>query len=72
MCAGKLASAVLSGGNHLVMIALCDRYVVKLRGESPPRALVRGTVREGKGVCREAESEESRIQNADLTNRKRI
>ena len=55
-----------------MMIALCDRYVVKLRGESPPRALVRGTVREGKGVCREAESEESRIQNADLTNRKRI
>ena len=24
MCAGKLASAVLSGGNHLVMIALLD------------------------------------------------
>lgn len=50
----------------------CDRYVVKLGGESPLRALVRGTVREGKGVCREAESEESRIQNVDLTNRKCI
>jgi len=34
--------------------------------------LVRRTVREGKGVHREVESEESRIQNADLTNRKCI
>ena len=50
----------------------CDRYVAKLKGESPLRALVRRTVREGKGVHREVESEESRIQNADLTNRKRI
>ena len=50
----------------------CDRYVVKLGGESPLRALVRRTVREGKGVHREMESEESRIQNADLTNRKCI
>ncbi len=48
----------------------CDRYVVKLEGESPLRALVRRTVREGKGVYREVESEESRIQNTDLTNRK--
>jgi hypothetical protein len=45
---------------------------MKLGGESPPRALVRRTVREGKGVHREVESEESRIQNAGLTNRKRI
>jgi hypothetical protein len=50
----------------------CDRYVVKLEGESPLRTLVRGTVSEGKGVYREIESEESRIQNADLTNRKRM
>jgi hypothetical protein len=50
----------------------CDRYVVKLEGESPLRALVRRTVSEGKGVHREVESEESRIQNADLTNRKCI
>ena len=50
----------------------CDRYVVKLEGESPLRTLVRRTVREGKGVHREMESEESRIQNAGLTNRKRI
>ncbi|MDP4157251.1 MAG: hypothetical protein Q8929_16610, partial [Bacillota bacterium] len=50
----------------------CDRYVVKLEGESPLRALVRRTVREGKGVHREMESEESRIQNVDLTNRKCI
>ena len=50
----------------------CDRYVAKLEGESPLRALVRRTVREGKGVYREVESEESRIQNAGLTNRKRI
>jgi hypothetical protein len=50
----------------------CDRYVAKLEGESPLRALVRRTVREGKGVHREVESEESRIQNAGLTNRKRI
>ena len=50
----------------------CDRYVATLEGESPLRALVRRTVREGKGVHREVESEESRIQNADLTNRKRI
>jgi hypothetical protein len=48
----------------------CDRYVTKLRGVSPPWTLVRGTVREGKGVHREVESEESCIQNADLTNRK--
>lgn len=52
--------------------AKCDRYVVKLEGENPLRALVRRTVREGKGVHREVESEESRIQNADLTNRKCI
>jgi hypothetical protein len=51
---------------------MCDRYVVKLEGENPSRALVRRTVREGKGVHREVESEESRIQNADLTNRKCI
>ena len=51
---------------------VCDRYVVKLEGESPLWALVRRTIREGKGVCREAGSEESRIQSADLTNRKRI
>ena len=50
----------------------CDRYVVKLEGESPLRAQVRRTVREGKGVHREVESEESRIQNAGLTNRKCI
>ena len=50
----------------------CDRYVANLEGESPLRALVRRTVREGKGVHREVESEESRTQNADLTNRKRI
>jgi hypothetical protein len=47
----------------------CDRYVVKLEGESPLRALVRRTVSEGNGVHREVESEESRIQNAGLTNR---
>ena len=51
---------------------MCDRYGVRLEGESPLRALVRRTVREGKGVHREMESEESRIQNADLTNRKCI
>jgi len=50
----------------------CDRYVVKLEGESPLRAQVRRTVREGKRVYREVESEESRIQNAGLTNRKCI
>ena len=54
------------------MAGRCDRYVTKLGGESPLWALVRGTIREGKGVRREAESEESRIQNAGLTNRKRI
>jgi hypothetical protein len=48
---------------------VCDRYVVKLEGESPLRALVRRTVSEGKGVHCEMESEESRIQNAGLTNR---
>jgi len=52
--------------------ATCDRYVIKLGGESPSRALVRRTVREGKGVHREMESEESRIQNAGPTNRKYI
>ena len=51
---------------------MCDRYVVKLEGESPLWALVRRTIREGKGVHREVESEESCIQNADLTNRKCI
>lgn len=53
-------------------VGLCDRYVTKLGGVSPPWALVRGTIRESKGVRREAESEESCIQNTDLTNRKRI
>ena len=38
----------------------CDRYVVKLGGESPSWALVRRTIREGKGVHREVESEGSR------------
>ena len=51
-------------------VSKCDRYVAKLGGASPPRALVRRTVSEGKGVHREVESEESRIQNAGLTNRK--
>ena len=51
---------------------MCDRYVATLGGVNPLRALVRRTVREGKGVHREVESEESRIQNASLTNRKRI
>ena len=50
----------------------CGRYVIELGGESPLRTLVRRTAREGKGVRREAESEESRIQNAGLTNRKCI
>ena len=61
------------GEDVLILVRItCDRYVVKLEGESPLRALVRRTVREGKGVHREVESEESRIQNADLTNRKCI
>lgn len=51
---------------------MCDRYVAKLEGESPLQALLRRTVREGKGVHLEVESEESRIQNPGLTNRKRI
>ena len=59
-------------GNTALRVRVCDRYVAKLEGESPLRALVRRTVREGKGVYREVESEESRIQNAGLTNRKRI
>ena len=46
----------------------CDRYVVKLEGESPLWAQVRKTIREGKDVHREVESEESRMQNAGLTN----
>lgn len=46
--------------------------VIQLEGENSLRALVRRTVREGKGVHREMESEESCIQNADLTNRKCI
>ena len=54
------------------MNTTCDRYIAKLEGENPLRALVRRTVREGKGVHREVESEESCIQNAGLTNRKRI
>jgi len=54
------------------MIHMCDRYGVKLGGESPLWALVRRTISEGKGVYREVESEESCIQNVDLTNRKCI
>ena len=50
----------------------CDWYVVKLGGESPLWTLVRRTISESKGVHREVESEESCIQNAGLTNRKRI
>ena len=48
---------------------MCDRYVASLEGESPLRALVRRTVREGKGAHREVGSEESRIQNVGPTNR---
>ena len=59
-------------GPYPLVRPMCDRYVATLVGESPSRALVRRTVREGKGVHREVESEESRIQNADLTNRKRM
>ena len=43
-----------------------------LGGASPLRAVMAGIVRLGKGVRREAESEGSRCQNADLTNRNRI
>ena len=50
----------------------CDWYVVKLEGESPLRALVRRTVREGNGVHREVESEESRIQNKEFKVTKKI
>jgi hypothetical protein len=32
---------------------MCDRYVARLEGESPLRAPVGRTVREGKGVHRE-------------------
>jgi len=39
--------------------SLCARHVVKVRGASPPRAVMTGTARLGKGVRREAESEES-------------
>jgi hypothetical protein len=50
----------------------CDWYDIKLAGESPVQTQIRGTVSEGKGVHCEVESEESRIQNAGLTNRKHI
>jgi hypothetical protein len=41
-------------------------------GASPPRAGMARTARLGKGVRREAESEESRCPNSDSTNRNRI
>ena len=75
---GRAKEACKNSGHNIVdhfediLDMMCDRYVAILEGESPSRALVRRTVREGKGVHREVESEESRIQNADLTNRKRI
>ena len=51
---------------------MCARHVVHLVGESPIRAVMTGTVSLGKGVRREAESEGSRWQNPDPTNRNRI
>ena len=51
---------------------LFARHVLNLEGESPLRAVVTGTARLGQGVRREAESEGSRCQNSDSTNRNRI
>jgi hypothetical protein len=38
----------------------CAQYDLYSRGESPPWAVMTGTIRLGKGVRRKAESEESR------------
>jgi len=42
------------------MMAWCAQYDLYSRGESPPWTVMTGTIRLGKGVRREAESEESR------------
>jgi hypothetical protein len=51
---------------------LFARHVLSLGDESSLRAMVNGTARLGQGVRREAESEGSRRQNLDSTNRNRI
>ena len=43
--------------------AWCAQYDLQSRGESPPWTVMTGTIRLGKGVRREAESEESRRRN---------
>lgn len=47
-------------GGFASAFALCARHVARLGGASPPRAVMTGTARLGKGVRREAESEGSR------------
>jgi hypothetical protein len=51
---------------------LFARHVLSLGDASSLRAVVNGTARLGQGVRREAESEGSRRQNSDSTNRNRI
>ncbi len=51
---------------------LFARHVLSLGDESSLRAVVNGTARLGQGVRRETESEGSRCQNSDSTNRNRI
>ena len=58
-----------NGGAALV---LCARHGRRLGGESPLYAWQRGVLAKDKGVRCEAESEGSRRQSPDLTNRNRI
>ena len=56
-----------------VLRVLClPGNVLSLGDASSLRAVVDGTARLGQGVRREAESEGSRRQNSDSTNRNRI
>ena len=61
-----------TGGLTAPLLLDCARHVAPVGGVSPLRAVTSGTASLGKGVRREAESEGSRWQNADPTNRNRI
>ena len=52
--------------------AWCAQYDLHSRGESPPWAVMTGTIRPGKGVRREADLKKADDEIAESTYRKRI
>ena len=67
---GNLIAEIAAGQDRAGL--LFARHVLSLGDGSSLRAVVNGTARLGQGVRRETESEGSRCQNSDSTNRNRI